>query len=450
MMCVGLFPIIRRTIQKIKEGENNMGLLKAGTGAIGGVMSDQWKEFFYCESMDVNVLAVKGRKRDDKRSSNTKGTDNIISSGSVVAVADGQAMMIVDQGKVVEFCAEPGVFKYDASTEASIFNGKLGQSIKQTFVNIGKRFAFGGQPGKDQRVYYFNLKEIVGNKYGTPNPVPFRVVDTNIGLDVDIAIRCNGEYSYKLTDPLLFYTNVCGNVDNEYRRDGIDSMLKTELLTALQPAFAKISSMGIRYSALPGHTTELAEALNEILSKKWTELRGISIASFGVNSVTASPEDETMIKELQRTAVMRNAGMAGATLVTAQADAMKTAAGNQGGAFMGFLGMNAAMNAGSNAGTFFNMDAQQREQAQQQAAQQRPTGGWKCGCGADASGKFCKECGKPKPVFDNWTCVCGAEASGKFCRECGKPSPQKEEWTCECGIVNKSGKFCSECGKLKA
>jgi len=430
-----------------------MGLLKAATGSIGGVMSDQWKEFFYCEAMEVDVLAVKGKKRDDKRSSNTKGTDNIISSGSVIAVADGQAMAIVEQGKIVEFCAEPGQFVFDASSEPSVFNGKLGDSIKKTFSNIGKRFTFGGQPGKDQRIYYFNLKEIVGNKYGTPNPVPFRVVDKNIGLDVDIAIRCNGEYSYKLIDPMLFYTNVCGNVENAYRRDSIDSMLKSELLTALQPAFAKISTMGIRYSALPGHTTELAEALNEVLSKKWIELRGLSIASFGVNSVSASPEDENMIKELQRTAVMRNPGMAGATLVTAQADAMKGAANNPGGAFMGFLGMNAAMNSGSNASSFFNMDAQQ--QAQQQNMQQQAmqpgqvanVNAWKCECGTESSGKFCNECGKPKPVIDKWKCACGVESLGKFCHECGKPRPVSNDWQCECGTANSGGKFCSQCGK---
>ena len=429
-----------------------MGLIQAAAGSIGGVLADQWKEFFYCEAMDVNVLAVKGRKRDDKRSSNTKGTDNIISNGSVIAVADGQAMIIVDQGKVVEFCAQPGQFVYDTSTEPSIFSGNLGKSILQTFANVGKRFAFGGQPGKDQRIYYFNIKEIIGNKYGTPNPVPFRVVDKNIGLDVDIAIRCNGEYSYKLMDPMLFYTNVCGNVENEYRRDSIDSQLRSELLTALQPAFAKISEMGIRYSALPGHTTEMAEVLNDVLSKKWTELRGISIASFGVNSVTAPPEDEAMIKELQRTAVMRNAGMAGATIVTAQADAMKAAADNPGGAFMGFLGMNAAMNAGSNAGAFFNMDAQQQAQQQQQAAQQQAqvvaAGLWKCECGAESGGKFCNECGKPKPVVDVWKCECGAENKGKFCNECGKPKPVVDVWRCECGVEN-TGKFCNECGKPK-
>ena len=424
-----------------------MGLIKAGLGAAGGVLADQWKEFFYCEALDVNVLVAKGQKRTSGRSSNTKGEDNIISSGSIVAVADGQCMIIVEQGKIVEVCAEPGEFTYDSSTEPSIFEGSLGVGIKKTFANIGKRFEFGGLAPKDQRVYYFNLKEIIGNKYGTPNPVPFRVVDNNIGLDVDIAVRCNGEFSYKLTDPLLFYTNVCGNVEYEYRREEIDSMLRTELLTALQPAFAKISDMGIRYSSLPGHTIEMADALNDVLSKKWTELRGLAIASFGVNSVTASPEDENMIKELQRTAVMRNAGMAGATLVTAQADAMKGAANNPNGAMMGFLGMNAAMGAGSNAGAFFNMDQQNQQQAAAQQAQPSApvAGGWKCACGADNTGKFCAQCGKPQPApADTWKCECGADNTGKFCAQCGKAKPG--EWKCECGAMNK-GKFCAECGK---
>jgi len=423
-----------------------MGLLKAAFGAAGGVLADQWKEYFYCESIDVNVLAQKGMKRVGGRSSNTKATDNIISSGSVVAVADGQAMMIVEQGKVVEFCAEPGEYTFDASAEPSVFNGSLGEGIKKTFANIGKRFTFGGTAPRDQRIYYFNLKEIVGNKYGTPNPVPFRVVDRNIGLDADIAIRCNGEYSYKLSDPMLFYTNVCGNVESEYRRDEIDSMLKSELLTALQPAFSKISDMGVRYSSLPGHTVELANALNEVLSQKWSGLRGITIASFGVNSATASPEDEDMIKELQRTAVMRNSGMAGATIVTAQADAMRGAANNPNGAMMGFLGMNAAMGAGSNAGAFFNMDAQRQENREEQ--QPSSSGMWKCSCGAESAGKFCNECGKPRPVDDSWKCSCGAVNKGKFCGDCGKPRLADETWICSCGAVNK-GKFCGDCGKAR-
>ena len=284
-----------------------MGLIKAALGAAGGAMADQWLEYFYCDSLPENVMAVKGQKRTSGRSSNTRGSDNIISNGSVIAVADGQCMIIVDQGKVTEFCAEPGEFKYDSSTEPSLFYGKLGKNILDTFKNIGKRFTFGGEPPKDQRVYYFNTKELIGNKYGTPSPVPFRVVDQRAGIDIDIAIRCFGEYSYRICDPILFYTNVCGNVGGDYTRDRLDSQLKTELLTALQPAFAKISEQGIRYSALPGHTMEMADALNEVLSGKWRNLRGLEIVSFGVSSVKASEEDEAMLKELQRNG-QRHAG----------------------------------------------------------------------------------------------------------------------------------------------
>ena len=250
-----------------------MGLIKAIAGAAGGVMADQWKEYFYCEAMPANILATKGHKKVTGRSSNYKGDENIITNGSMIAVADGQCMLIVEQGKVVEVCAEPGEFLYDSSTEPSIFSGKLGDGIGDVFRNIGKRFTFGGEAPKDQRVYYFNTKELIGNKYGTASPVPFRVVDQRAAIDIDVGIRCFGEYSYHIANPLLFYTNVCGNVSEDYDRSNLDSQLKTELLTALQPAFAKISEMGIRYSALPGHTVELADALNEALSAKWRDLR---------------------------------------------------------------------------------------------------------------------------------------------------------------------------------
>ncbi|NLV86213.1 MAG: SPFH domain-containing protein, partial [Clostridiales bacterium] len=362
-----------------------MGLLKAGAGALSGVLADQWREYFYCESLNQNVLMRKGEKRSSGRSSNTKGEDNIISNGSIIAVNDGQCMMIVEQGKVVEFCAEPGEFVYDNSTEPSIFAGSFGKSVVDTFKTIGKRFTFGGDTAKDQRVYYFNTKELIGNKYGTSSPVPFRVVDRNIGLDVDIAIRCFGEYSYKIVDPLLFYTNVSGNASGDYLRDNIDSQLKTELLTALQPAFAKISEMGIRYSALPGHTMELSNALNEILSQKWRELRGLAIVSFGVSSVNASEEDEKMIKELQRNAAFRDPTMAAAHLVGAQATAMQDAAKNEGaGPVMGFMGMNMAGQAGGmNTQNLYAM-GQQQQQAQGTAAAApvapAVANGWNCAC----------------------------------------------------------------------
>ena len=430
-----------------------MGLLKAGVGALGGVLADSWRDYFYCESLDTDVLAAKGEKRAGGRSSNKKGTDNIISNGSIINVNDGQCMIIVESGKVVDICAEPGEFVYDTGTEPSIFYGDLGENIKKSFSEIGKRFTFGGEPGKDQRVYFFNTKEIIGNKYGTPSPVPFRVVDNNIGLDVDIAIRCHGEYSYKITNPMLFYTNVCGNVDDMYLRETIDSQLKTELLTALQPAFARISDMGIRYSSLPAHTMEIGDALNEVLSAKWRDLRGIEIVVFGVSSVNASEEDEKMIKEIQRNAAFRNPTMAAAHMVGAQAQAMQDAAKNEGGmgAMGGFFGMNMAQNAGgANAANLFAM-GQQQPQAQQQAA----PSGWVCACGQGGNtGKFCMNCGKPQPSADGWACSCGTVNKGKFCQNCGSPKPAGAPlYKCDkCGWEPEDPanppKFCPECGDI--
>ena len=420
-----------------------MGLIKAAFGAAGGVLADQWKEYFYCDALPETILMAKGEKRTSGRSSNTKGSDNVITNGSVLAVADGQAMIIVDQGRIAEFCAEPGEFTYDASAEPSIFSGSLGQSIKDSFKAFGRRFTFGGDVGRDQRVYYFNTKEIMGNKYGTPSPVPFRVVDHNIGLDMEASLRCNGEYTYRITDPILFYKTLAGNVSGNYTRDLLDSQLKSQFLTCLQPAFAKISEMGIRYSALPGHTLEISEAMDDALTKKWSGDRGISIVSVSVNSVTISPEDEATIKELQKTAVFRNTNMAAAYAVTTQGEAMKTAAANPNGAMMGFMGMGMAQQAGGvNAAQLFQMGQQQQTAP--------AASGWKCSCGATATGKFCPECGakkpEPKPV-GGWKCACGATATGNFCPECGAKKPE-EGWTCSCGQLNK-GKFCSNCGSKK-
>ena len=420
-----------------------MGLIKAALGSAGGVLADQWKEYFYCEALSSEVLAVKGQKRVSSRSSNTKGSDNIISSGSVIAVADGQCMMIVEQGKVVEVCAEPGEFTYDASTEPSIFCGSLGQGIQTIFQQIGKRFTFGGEPPKDQRVYYFNTKEILGNKYGTPSPVPFRVVDQRAAIDLDISIRCFGEYSYKIVNPLLFYTHVCGNVTEAYTRDRIDGQLKTELLTQLQPAFARISEMGIRYSALPGHTTELSQALKELLTASWTEQRGIEVGTVGVSSVKASEEDEAMIKEMQRNAAFLDPHRAAAHIAGATGDAMKTAANNSAGAMTGFMGMGMAGNfAAGQMNNLYQMPGQEPAPAAPAAS----ADSWVCSCGHTATGKFCGECGAKRPE-SGWTCSCGTVNQGKFCSECGKAKPQAK--CSKCGWAPVDGqlpKFCPECG----
>lgn len=417
-----------------------MGLLRAGMGAVGGVLADSWREYFYCNSLDANTLVAKGHKRTSAqgRSSNTLGEDNIISDGSVIAVNEGQYMIIVEQGAVVEACGEPGEFVFDSSTEPSLFfgeGGSLGERIRASFERVGTRFSFGGDTGKDQRVYFFNAKEIVGNKYGTAAPVPFRVVDNNIGLDVDISVRCNGEYSYRIVDPLMFYKNVCGNVEQPYTRDKIDSQLKSELLTALQPAFARISAMGVRYSAVLAHTKELAQALNEELSQSWGQMRGIEVAAFGVNSIVASPEDEAMIKELQKAAVMRDPTMAAANLAASQADAMRMAASNSAGAAVGFMGMGMAnaMGGGVNMQGLYGMGSGGGAPARggaapaagATAAPAAAPGTWTCSCGAQNTGRFCGNCGspKPQPADGPWTCSCGTQNTGRFCGNCGSPRP---------------------------
>lgn len=421
-----------------------MGLIKAISGSVGGTLADQWKEFFYCEAMDKDVLVTKGVKRTSSRSSNSKGDDNIISRGSGIAVSDGQCMIIVQQGKIVEMCAEPGEFTFDSSTEPSIFTGNLGDSVMETFGTVIKRVTYGGDTGRDQRIYYINLKEIIDNKYGTANPIPFRVVDANIGLDIDISIRCHGTYSYKIVDPLLFYVNVCGNVRSEFKREEIDSTLKGELLTALQPAFARISDIGIRYSRLPGHTIEIVDALNEILSEKWQQLRGIKIVSLAINSVVANKEDEELIKKAQRTAILKNPSMAAATLVEAQSEALKKAADNDGGAMLGFMGMNMVQNVDNlNTQNLYEMSQKQQEKAKEE---------WICSCKTKNTGKFCIECGKPKIV--GWVCKCGNINKGKFCSECGKPKPLDEPlYRCDkCGWEPEDPrhlpKFCPECGDV--
>lgn len=435
-----------------------MGLIKAAINAVSGSLADQYKEYIYCESLSNDILAAKGHKRVGSRGTN-KGDDNIITDGSAIAVNEGQCALVVVDGKVSEVAAEAGVFEFKSAVSPSVFSGNLGDSIMNTLKDIGSRITYGGQAGHDQRVYYVNIKEVMGNRYGTVNPIPFRVVDNNIGLDVDVSLRCNGEYSYRITNPVLFYTNVCGNFGETFNRSNIDSMLKAEILTALQPALGKISEQGVRPSMLPSKAVEISDALNEALSEKWGKLRGMVVASFAMNPPTLPKEDQEMITNLQRTAVMRNPNMAAATLVEAQASAMKTAAGNQGGAMMGFMGMNMAQQQGGlNAQALYQMGAQQQAQ---QAAQPAPApqaapaqgGAWTCECGTSNTGKFCANCGKPKPAqADGWTCSCGTVNKGKFCQNCGKPRPSGAPvYRCDkCGWKPEDPahppKFCPECG----
>ena len=414
-----------------------MGLIKAAQAATGTVMADQWKEFFYCDSLDNDTLLVRGKKRTGSRSSNTNGNDNIISNGSGIAVADGQCMLIVDQGKIAEVCAEPGEYTYDTSSEPSIFAGNLSDSIKNTFLTIGKRFSYGGDTGKDQRVYYINTKEITDNKFGTANPVWFRVVDKRINLDKDIEIRCNGVYSFKITNPLLFYTSLSGNVTECYEKSEIMPQLKTEFVDALQPAFAKIAEMEIRPSQIPAHATEIGDAMNEILTKKWSEIRGLSIVSVAFNPVTLKEEDAEAIRQAQNTSMYTDPSMMAATLGMAQAEAM-----------MGFMGMNMA-SGGMNIQGLYDQGAAQKQAQQEQQVQKEQN---------QANGQN-SQAGEPQNLKNkaaggeiaSWTCSCGQVNNGRFCIECGKPKPQKLHYRCDkCGWEPEDPanppKFCPECG----
>ena len=431
-----------------------MGLIAAGLGALNSTLADQWKEFFYCEAIDKDILMVRGQKQISGRSSNTKGNDNIITNGSGIAVAEGQCMIIVEDGKVVELCAEPGRFTYDTSLAPSIFTGKLSQSIIETFKEIGRRFTYGGDPGRDQRVYYFNTKEILDNKFGTANPIPFRVVDRSIHMDLDVSVRCSGVYSYKIVDPLLFYANVCGNINREYRREEIDGQLKTEFVSALQPAFAKLSELELRPNAIPAHTEELCRAMNDALTQKWAQTRGIQVLSIAMNPITLPEEDQAEIKKAQRYAMLRDPTYAAATLVGSQSDAMTGAATNESGAMTGFMGLGMAQQAGgANAASLFAM-GQQTAPAALAPAPAPAADGWKCpSCGASATGNFCPECGTKKPApAAGWTCACGAVNKGKFCSECGAKKPEGEPlYRCDkCGWEPEDPKhppkFCPECG----
>ena len=401
-----------------------MGLIKAGIGALGGVMADQWKEFFYCEALDMDTLVVKGKKRVSGRSSNTKGSDNIISNGSGIAVADGQCMIIVEQGKVVEVCAEPGEYTFDSSTEPSIFSGKFGDSLLNSFKAVGKRFGYGGDTGKDQRVYYINTKEIMGNKFGTPSPIIFEVINKRIGMSRTVNVRCNGVYSYIISDPVLFYTRVCGNVDYAFTRDEIDGQMRAEFVSALQPAFGALAEMELRPAQIPAKATELKNAMNEALRAEWVESRGITVEKIALNPITLNPEDMEKIQSMEDAATLgSNAFMMAGRMTDATANAMENAASNSSGAMNGFVGLGmagGAMGGGFNAAqSFYNQGVQQQQASAEAAA---ANGGWKCSCGATATGKFCSECGQPKPQGPKFCSNCGKPVGGgKFCSECGAP-----------------------------
>lgn len=387
-----------------------MGLIKAFGGAARTTLADQWKEFIYCDAMSADMLMQRGQARIGERSSNTKRDENIISDGSKVAVNEGQCMLIVENGRIVDFCAEPGEYLYQTGTEPSMLDSGW-HGLRESFKKVGKRFTFGGQPENDQRVYYINTKEIMGNKVGV-GEVPFR--DSEFGFT--IMLKGYGTYSYRITDPIMFYVNVCGNVQDTFRRSQIDEQLKTEVQHNLQPALGKIALKGIAYDQLPLYTNEIADQLNQELTEDWVQNRGISVVAVALASITPDAESAKKIAQFQESRVYTNTRMMGARLGGAQANAMENASKNDAGAMTGFMGLGMAQQAGgANVASFF-------ENSSEPAA----ANGWSCpACGSKNTGNFCQNCGAKKPEGgETWTCACGTASQGKFCPNCGAKKPE--------------------------
>ena len=417
---------------------------------VSSQLGDQWREYFYCDSLEENVLMVKGKKRTTQKTSNKNGMDNIITNGSVIAVNEGQCMIIVDQGQIVEFCAQAGEFVYDTSKEASLLYGNLGENVKSSINTYLRRIQFGGDTGRDTRIYYFNLKEIYDNPFGTPSPIPFRVVDTRIGLDLDTTVRCHGVYTFKIVDPILFYKNVAGNQTDRYTKDLLIGHLKQAVAASLAPALAEVSAQGIRYNEVSKYPKEIGEALNKQLTEEWVQKRGIAIVDVALQPPKLSDEDEALIKELQKTAVYTNPAMAAAFEIQSKGEAWKIGAANSGGAVHGFagLGMMGGM-PGSSGSAFEVLQNTQLQNQNPLMAQAVPVQNMAVGGVAQAAPQQATPAPQAAPVA-GWTCTCGTTGNtGKFCMECGaKRVEPAVGWTCSCGAVN-TGKFCVECGTKK-
>lgn len=401
-----------------------MGLIRALGASTLGTLGDQWKEYFYLESLDNNTLLQKGVKVVN-RGSNTHGSPNIITNGSGIAVNEGQGAFIVEDGKIIEFTVEPGRYTWDTSTEPSLFDGGW-QGLKDSFKILGKRFTYGGTEAKDQRVYFINLKEILDNKFGSASPMSYKD-PTYRG----IYIRYYGQFTFKITDPIRFYNNIAANVAEKYTKDQLMEQCKAEFINSFDTALSKCSDEGYQFNDLPKKQVELAGFMNDALDESWKEKRGIEVVSVAIEKVTPDDDSRKRIEEIDTAILMSDKRVAAGRLVDAQAKAMEKAAENENGAINGFMGMGFAANAGGmNAPQMMAGDNKQNQSLFDQSkpqtdapASQQANGSWTCECGTVNDGKFCKECGKPKPSDGKWTCECGTVNDGKFCKECGKPKP---------------------------
>ena len=423
-----------------------MGIIKAFFGALGGGLADQWQEAIEADNMSDTTLFTKGVKvrANDRRSSNKRGTEDLISNGSIIHVYPNQFMMLVDGGKIVDYTAEEGYYKVDNTCTPSMFSGELGESLKETF----SRFRFGGVPSKKQQVFYVNLQEIKGIKFGTPTPVNY----FDNFYNSELFLRAHGTYSIKITDPILFYTEVIARNADRMEVQDVNEQYLSEFLEALQAAINQMSVDNIRISQVASKSRELSRYMANELDEDWKRTRGFEIQSVGIASISYDEESKRLINMRNQGAMMGDPSVREGYVQSAVARGIESAGSNPGGSGQAFMGVGMGMGA---AGSFMaSASASNAAQMQrQEAARAAAADGWTCKCGAKNSGKFCSECGSPKPAAAaGWTCKCGAKNSGKFCSECGSARPQEDSWFCtECGHKNSAGaKFCAECGNKKA
>ena len=386
-----------------------------------------------------------------RKGQNTKGTGNTVSNGSIIHVYDNQFMMLVDGGKVVDYTAEPGYYKVDNSSLPSLFNGQFGDSLKDSF----NRIKYGGQTPTAQKVFFINLQEIKGIKFGTRNPINY----FDNFYNAELFLRAHGTYSVKITNPLQFYAEVIPRNADRVEIDEINEQYLSEFLEALQSSINQMSADGTRISYVTSKARELGKYMSTTLDEEWNQTRGMEIQAVGLASVSYDEESQKLINMRNEGAMLGgDASVLRGMAVKNLTEGVRDAGSNAGGAMTGFMGVGMGMQQfntsmeGLNAMTAGMAGTQPQAAPQQAASPQQtaaPANSWTCECGASNTGKFCSECGKPAPApVNSWTCECGTVNTGKFCSECGKPAPAAE-WTCECGTVNK-GKFCSNCGKARS
>ena len=426
-----------------------MGIIKATFDALGGALADQWAEVIEADNMSDTTVFCKGVKvrASDRRNSNKKGTDDVISNGSVIHVYPGQFMMLVDGGKIVDFTAEPGYYKVDESSAPSLFAGEFGKA----FVDAFRRIKFAGVPSYKQMAYFVNLQEIKGIKFGTRTPVNY--YDTF--YNAELFLRAHGTYSIRITDPVKFYTEVVPKNVDRVEIESVNAQYLSEFLEGLQASINRMSADGIRISFVASKSTELSRYMSTELDATWKETRGFEIQSVGIASISYDEESKELINLRNKGAMLSDPTVREGYVQGSIARGMEAAGSNPQGPTGAFVGMGVGM---STTGGFMSSATQtNREQMAREAelrerqAQQETANGWTCECGAKNTGKFCSECGKKKPEDKgSWTCSCGQVCTGKFCPECGSPRPATSWFCTECGTENAANaKFCSECGTSK-